>query len=1090
MNDPNDYFFNTNFTDSQLIEEINLLRHDPPVFDFLDNSLPEDASFVLVNTSGLVSTESNRNLTGYGLLTSQPEVIEFTNQKWNATQKRITFSISNREMTSFFDANQSLDDLFQQIFNEHILVISSNYLVQYIINHDTFDRPISSCYMKRNDLQACMIQRSFEDVFQSRKKRPENTFQEAHRLVLTINTLPARVIRGGSNNDSTTKKRKRTKASNVPPKKRTCHEKRDIINTRDFIDTCRYALIVNSDNYCLARAVLVGKAFADKEKNASLLLRKNNRLLNQRLRDLKESVSLPDEFLNLTHLKMIEAFLGIYQITVYDSISNGASIIYSTDNSLLQNKPNKFINIVYECQHFNVITKMTAFLGSNYFCEYCRIKYSNLGRHSCENLCKSCKRYNYICHDENYQKKCPNCSLTLRNSTCEKLHDSGQCFKLLICEKCSCLKAKYKVHVCGDNSKWCPNCRLAVTLDHNCFIQKETKKKYQKKFAGYVWFDIEAFVNTNGFHEANLIMAKRKCVFCLTKDFECDLCLPKYSFTNIQEFVNWCLKNINKNFTFLSHNGKAYDNYFIIRFFQRSKTIRDTNIRALTDGLKVLCFHFRTLTFKDSSLFIMGSLESFSKTFGLSESKGFFPHEFNREENFEYIGPYPEKTSYKPEFFSQEKRDIFEKWYESVKDNVFDFQKEIKGYCWSDVELLSEGCLKFSKCNQDDSKRFFSDPGIDPLENNITCSSYCNTLYRRNFMPSDSIAWIPSNGFNPKENTSKKCIQWLKFVSETQNIYIQHAKNSGEYNICNFKVDGICFQNKTIYEFQGCLWHGCEKCNGQNTFNPVLQTMNYTLRLRTESRLQKIKEFMPEFKIIEIWEHEWDKLIKEDKDLLKFVEKNPLSSSINLRDALYGGRTNALKLYHKCSADERISYIDFCSLYPAVQKYCIYPTGHPTIISENFDYNKVYFGIIKCQILPPKDLYLPVLPLKINNKLIFTLCMACAKDQINNFKCSHDDSLRTLTGTWVSLEIDKALEMGYKLVKYEEIYEFSGKTVYNKETKTGGLFTDYINYNLKAKQESSGYPANCNSEIERDNYIKNYYETEGIMLEKQKLLEI
>jgi hypothetical protein len=91
-----------------------------------------------------------------------------------------------------------------------------------------------------------------------------------------------------------------------------------------------------------------------------------------------------------------------------------------------------------------------------------------------------------------------------------------------------------------------------------------------------------------------------------------------------------------------------------MRYFQKSKTVRDANITALTDGLKVLCFHFRSLTFKDSSLFIPGSLESFSKTFGLNETKGFFPHEFNRPENFNYIGVYPAKTFYKPEFFSQE----------------------------------------------------------------------------------------------------------------------------------------------------------------------------------------------------------------------------------------------------------------------------------------------------------------------------------------------------------------------------------------------------------------------------------------------------
>jgi hypothetical protein len=199
-------------------------------------------------------------------------------------------------------------------------------------------------------------------------------------------------------------------------------------------------------------------------------------------------------------------------------------------------------------------------------------------------------------------------------------------------------------------------------------------------------------------------MAKRKCVECLKTNILCEICFKKYSFTSIQLFVNWCLSNFNKNFTLVSHNGKSYDNYFILRFLQKSKTPRDSNLRVLTDGLKVLSFSFRTLTFKDSSLFIRGSLESFSKTFNLKESKGFFPHDFNRKENFSYIGKYPNREFYRPEFFSAEKRVKFNTWYESVCNEIFDFQKELYSYCWSDIELLSEGCLQYINFNRVESK--------------------------------------------------------------------------------------------------------------------------------------------------------------------------------------------------------------------------------------------------------------------------------------------------------------------------------------------------------------------------------------------------
>ena len=169
-------------------------------------------------------------------------------------------------------------------------------------------------------------------------------------------------------------------------------------------------------------------------------------------------------------------------------------------------------------------------------------------------------------------------------------------------------------------------------------------------------------------------------------------------------------------------------------------------------------------------------------------------------------------------------------------------------------------------------------------------------------------------------------------------------------------------------------------------------------------------------------------------------------------------------------------------------KYGVYPLGHPKLISENFDYTKKYFGIIKCKILPPKDLYLPVLPLNINNKLVFTLCYTCALNQENNFDCMHQASERALEGTWCSLEIDKALEKGYKLIEYQQVWEFVEKSEYDPTNKKGGLFTEYINANLKGKVEASGFPNHCKTEDDKTEFIKAYFEKEGIILDRSNII--
>jgi hypothetical protein len=121
-----------------------------------------------------------------------------------------------------------------------------------------------------------------------------------------------------------------------------------------------------------------------------------------------------------------------------------------------------------------------------------------------------------------------------------------------------------------------------------------------------------------------------------------------------------------------------------------------------------------------------------------------------------------------------EKKKEFEEWYKYVKnrenEKPFNFKEDFESYCESDILLLKEGCLRFSKLCRENSKLNEEDPGFDPLVNCITLASACNTLYRRNYMPADTIATLPASGYNPKQNQSRACALWLKYVSEKRNI--------------------------------------------------------------------------------------------------------------------------------------------------------------------------------------------------------------------------------------------------------------------------------------------------------------------------------
>lgn len=69
-----------------------------------------------------------------------------------------------------------------------------------------------------------------------------------------------------------------------------------------------------------------------------------------------------------------------------------------------------------------------------------------------------------------------------------------------------------------------------------------------------------------------------------------------------------------------------------------------------------------------------------------------------------------------------------------------------------------------------------------------------------------------------------------------------------------------------------------------------------------------------------------------------------------------------------------------------------------------------------------------------------------------------------------------------------EIWHFGRVEKYDPVTKSGGLFTTYVNTFVKMKQESSGWLEWCKTEAVKDRYIREYYETYGIPLEYKEIV--
>ena len=71
--------------------------------------------------------------------------------------------------------------------------------------------------------------------------------------------------------------------------------------------------------------------------------------------------------------------------------------------------------------------------------------------------------------------------------------------------------------------------------------------------------------------------------------------------------------------------------------------------------------------------------------------------------------------------------------------------------------------------------------------------------------------------------------------------------------------------------------------------------------------------------------------------------------------------------------------------------------------------------------------------------------MLHASEQIQ--QCYHKEDERVLEGTWVILEVIEAVKLGYQILKIFEVWNFPYKEKYDRLTKSGGLFTEYVALN-------------------------------------------
>ena len=850
--------------------------------------------------------------------------------------------------------------------------------------------------------------------------------------------------------------------------------------------------IKKKDDLCCARAIVTMRAWANEQSQRFSpigfnTLRKGKPSQKRLALELLQTAGVAPGPCGLPELVQLQAAMPEYQIKVM-KVGRPHMVMFVGHTP---SPTHRRILLILEDGHFDGCTSFAAFFNTVYFCHDCDRGYNteDMKNHPCDRRwCHGCLERDC---DEFVSAKsllpprdypvpshiCPDCHRGFFGANCLLRHTQKGLGQQSTCEKqkkcpscCKSYEIKYRKgqatghrHKCG----WadCHICEKWVDIyTHQCFIQpvkpKEDDPKTKKVPTSavgnrtvvegddddedddrvrverdpplMVYADYEAMTDASGVQFPILIgyetAESNTCHLLYGSD-----CTTRF-FADL-EALAVDQDGDDRNVIILFHNLKGYDAMFLLQ--HAYTTHRDVS-HLVTVGVKVLSFCSDRLTFKDSLCFLPFSLASFPATFGLTElCKGYFPHKFNTSDNQGYEGLLPDMSFYDPDGMSLKKKTEFQQWHVSLTASGYTFHliRDMKKYCESDVKLLKAGCQKFVA-------EFKTEAGFDPLEKCITIASACNRYWRKHHLtPPRMVAVQPPNGWKGcQTNQSFQAHQWLSWFNHrlradtTSPDRIRHVYNGGEVRLEGELVDGYDATTRTVYEYNGCFFHGCPLCFPKTRLSSVSRLRSdRTMQECFEATLTKRRKLESAgYTVVTKWECQWLRDMKDNETIRSFVDRHLPISPLEPRDAFFGGRTNAVKLHHSVIEGETIRYQDVTSLYPWVNKYKEFPTGHPHIITgiEHTDMSE-YFGVAKITIIPPFGLFHPVLPLRSGGKLTFPLCRTCVEMEMvkplleRSCICHHTDEERALTGTWCTPEIMEAVSQRYTIVKIHEVWHFS-----------------------------------------------------------------
>jgi len=627
-----------------------------------------------------------------------------------------------------------------------------------------------------------------------------------------------------------------------------------------------------------------------------------------------------------------------------------------------------------------------------------------------------------------------------------------------------------------DKDYTCRICRQSLNgsitsqLEHVCLIQCSSNKMGAKE--NIFVYDFECCQEWDAAlghsrHRVNLVCCRRAYS-------DCEKGEERMLFHTLEEFMAYVMAKTEERRIYLAHNGGRYDVQFVMRYLERNMIYHDmvptpSSMHAYL-SVTIPFGKNKEAVFLDFRNFMPSSLRNIAISFQLPISKGDFPHYFNNGTNDHYVGRIPELHHEKDYWCVKSKRtqeevDEFHEFYAeqceiyctcedacTCSKQKWNFQEIITTYCWQDVDVLAEACVRYR-----DNAMSFGEEVDEEAEEAEKWVATSIDPFEYLTIPQVAVHLLLNGRPDETENERQQCLSitqsklrtdrspkgviWLeRLMQHSTQLHIKHIGNSNREFYCfatKRYLDG--YDGTKVYVCLDCQFHACKDCYFEEfetgVDHPTRPATFAMVNRTTKDFLITLMNTYGQENVQVVWDHQ-----VTNPDLYELR----LADIMRERDMFYGGRTEVFSPFVNGThfPDYELKYLDVCSLYPYVCAFKVLPTGNPThIFGRQVDRDRVlnpnhpdpYFGYVRCFVVPNRQCLLGLLPKRDpkTGRLEFPL--------------------EPMEGSWGTQELQLAIENGYEVRDIYEVYHFDA------DNRSDTLLRGYVSFFLRMKQEAEGW---------------------------------